>query len=464
MNSSLRRRLLLTLLGVVSVAWLAAALASYYKNQYEIEALFDAELNEFARILNSISGHELVEERLSREQILPAHTYLQVSGEPYSLDYQKKLAFQVWVDHENLALRSQSAPTQALSRISNGLTDELIDGRIWRIAALHHDELPIQIYVGEPRDVRDELGRDITLHMLLPLLVALPVLAMTIWYGVGYALRPLHRLATEMSRRDPNHLAPLDDSKVPQEARPLTQSLNHLLKRVQHAFDYEHRFTADVAHELRTPLAGIKIQAQVAQRGTPAERQTALAQVVRGVDAADRIVHQLLTLARLDPESDLSQHTPQAIAPIAADVLTDLAPHALAKRIDIILTATHIAEVRGSRDALAILLSNLVDNAIQHTPARGSVEVRIEQSHGEVLLSVSDSGPGVPATEYQKILRRFYRRPGNGSSGSGLGLSIVQRIADLHRAQLRLGRADLGGLHVELRFPAADAGAPRNHG
>ncbi len=457
MNPSLRRRLLATLLGVVSAAWLAAAMASYYKNQYEIEALFDAELSEFARVLSSISGHELVEERLYRDQILPAHTYIHVSGEPYTLDYQKKLAFQVWVDHGALALRSQSAPTQALSRINNGLTDELIEGRSWRIAALHHDELPIQVYVGEPLDVRERLGRDIAWHMMLPLLVALPALAVMIWYGVGHALRPLQRLAADMAQRDSDHLTPLDDREVPQEAQPLTRSLNHLFKRVQYAFDHERRFTADAAHELRTPLAGIKTQAQVAQRGTPAEQQVAFAQVVRGVDAADRIVHQLLTLARLDPESDLSQHPPQALAPIAAEVLADLAPRALAKRIDIALGGTHAGEVRGSRDALAIMLSNLIDNAIQHTPEQGSVLVNIEQNHGEVLLSVSDSGAGVPEAEYQIILQRFYRRQDNGTSGSGLGLSIVQRIAELHRAQLTLGRAGLGGLRVELRFPAANA-------
>ncbi len=455
MNPSLRRRLLLTLMFAVSVAWIVAALASYYDSQNEIEELFDAELAQSARVLLSMSGHELVEERIHGGETLPAHTYTEARGEPYSHKYEKMIAFQVWLDGDTLALRSDSAPATPLTQRQHGYADEVIDGQRWRIFAVHHDTLAIQVYVGEHYDVRGELAQDIVLRLLIPILITLPVLALLIWYGVSYAMQPLLKLASEVARCNPLHLDPLDDRQVPEEARPLTQSLNKLLARVQQVLVNERRFTADAAHELRTPLAGIKAQAQVAKEASDdAALRHALGKVAQGVDTASRMVQQLLTLARLDPETDLTHLAPVDLATITADTLADLANTALHKHIDLSLQATPPALVRGSADALAILITNLVDNAIRYTPAQGVVEVRVSEHDGTVALKIADSGPGIPAEEREHVMQRFYRAANATAPGSGLGLSIVYRIAELHRAQLNLSSSPHGGLQVEVIFSA----------
>jgi two-component system sensor histidine kinase QseC len=448
---SLRRRLLSRLLTLFLLTWALLAALSYFAARHEIEELFDAELAQSARVLLSLTHHEFQEEEGKNGQ----PSVIGAGAHPY----EEKIAFQVWRG-EALLLRSSNAPTQPMS-MSDEFGEEQIAGHVWRTVTLVDDTLGVRISVGERDDVRDELIFDILATTLLPVLLTLPLLAALIWSGVNRALAPLDRVGAEIARRTPQQLDPLATAPVPLEVRPLVEALNRLLARLEDALTSERRFTANAAHELRTPLAALKAQAQVAQRSaSDAERRHALEQIVRGTDRATRLIEQMLTLARLDPESVPVQHAPVDLVALAAEVVGELAPQALARRIELALAEAPSTTVAGDVALLAVLLRNLVENAIRYTPETGHVEVALHPAARAVELTVTDSGPGIPAAERERVFERFYRlNEGGRAAGSGLGLSIARRIADLHGAGIALDDAPGGGLRVRVRLPIAAAGA-----
>lgn len=460
-DTSIRRRLLVILLCAISAVWTFSATTYYLDSKHEIEALLDAELTQSAIVLLALSDHELMEERLATGPgtITLDDNFIRETNK-LERKYDKKLAFQVWLGDSTLAIRSTAAPRLHLSKTINGFSDEVIGNQSWRIFSIQHAKVPILVQVGERYDARGNLTAQIVRRMISPMIFTLPLLALMIWYGVGFAMRPLNRLARDVATRAPNHLEPVDSSHVPAEAQPLVLSLNTLLARLKKAFDSERRFTADAAHELRTPLAAIKAQAQVAQlTDVPQDRQRALRQVIYAVDNATRVAQQLLTLARVDPAAPLSSLQKIDLCHLAGTVIRELVPLALKKHIDISLAETCHGTVHGSHDALAILITNLVDNAINYTPENGMVVVGIMTKEDRVVLSVADNGPGIPAAERDKVFQRFYRGRDVTQPGSGLGLSIVQRIAELHNAHIALGESTLGGLQVEVIFPSASTAA-----
>jgi two-component system sensor histidine kinase QseC len=280
-----------------------------------------------------------------------------------------------------------------------------------------------------------------------------------LWLAIRGGLRPLLGLRTELARRDPDNLAPLDGTRAPREALPLIDQLNRLFERIRRSLERERRFTADAAHELRTPVAAIKAQAQVARlAGSDQARAHALDQVLAGADRAGRLVDQLLTLARLDAV-DLRSLAPHPLREIAAQVLADLAPDALSRGVTLELAEGTELQVRCEPGLIGVLLRNLVHNAVTHAPA-GTVHVTVRPEAGRALLSVTDAGPGIPHQERDKVLQRFHRLESAPPGGSGLGLSIVQRIAELHGATLNLGEGRNGhGLQVKITFPLVQSAA-----
>jgi two-component system sensor histidine kinase QseC len=261
-------------------------------------------------------------------------------------------------------------------------------------------------------------------------------------------------LARSIARREPGHLQRVDTTDTPREIEPLVTALNQLFERVEGSMEHERRFTADAAHELRTPLAALKIQAQVAlQSRDEAQRTHALEQVIHGVGRASRLVEQLLTLARIDHQTARGTFVEIALSPLAEETLATLEPLASARAITLQLQSETHTQIKGQADAIAVMLRNLTDNAIRYTPSGGTVELTIEGGDKGVQLSVADSGPGITEEERAKIFNRFYRLAGQNIEGSGLGLSIVQRIAELHRATITLQRSHLGGLEVRITFP-----------
>ncbi len=443
MKPSLRRRLLFLLSGTVLAAWLATAVFTYFDARKEIGEMLDAHLAQSAGLIAAQLEHELDDDRESTV--------------PRQYKHERKIAFQVWDRKGRLLLRSSSAPETRLQSRSEGYGDAEIDGKRWRIFSRWDESRHYLVQVGERYELRNELAESVASHLLHPLYFALPALALLIWLAVGAGLAPLAGIAREVAQRAPDNLAHLDAGNAPREISPLIAALNALFDRLRTSLEQERRFTADAAHELRTPLAAVKTQAQVALGATgEAERGRALANVVSGTDRAARLVEQLLVLARLDPQTALPPGQRVDLQALAQQGVAELAPAAAGKGVEAGLAPGEAAPVAGDAVLLAVLLRNLLDNAVRYTPPGGEVEVSVKPAAGGVSLAVVDSGPGIPEAERGKVFDRFHRVLGTGEEGSGLGLSIVRRIADLHRATVVLGEGPGGrGLRVEVTFPAA---------
>lgn len=266
-------------------------------------------------------------------------------------------------------------------------------------------------------------------------------------------MAPLRQIALAVARRSPENLKPMTEP-APAETRVLVDSLNKLFLRLEKTLEREKQFTADAAHELRTPLSGLKTQAQVALGARDAaERDHALRQLNEGVDRAAHLVQQLLTLARLEPSAATQESTPVNLADLAKQVCGELAPAAVAKMIDLSFLGEVSVLINGNQELLRVLFRNLIDNAIRYTPERGVIEVVVGQRAAGAEVTVTDSGPGIPQEERERVFDRFYRILGNKASGSGLGLSIVRRIVELHGGDIVLGEGRQGkGLRVVVRF------------
>jgi two-component system sensor histidine kinase QseC len=291
--------------------------------------------------------------------------------------------------------------------------------------------------------------------------VALPLLAGGIWLALGQGLAPLRELRAQLARRSASDLQPLDTARAPEEVEPLVAELNRLFARIGETVARERRLTADAAHELRTPLAVLSTQAQVARRATgDAQRNEALDALIAGAERAARLIEQMLTLARLEAGKPAEPVQRVALQEIAREALAEAAPRAVEKNVDVSLENGAPAEVQGHAALLAILLRNLVDNAVRYTPAGGRVRVSARALPEGAELEVADNGPGVASAELPRLGERFHRLAGAAETGSGLGLSIVLRIAELHGARVRFAPGLGGaGLSVSLRFPSP-AGRP----
>ncbi len=445
--SSIRRRLLFNLMLLFTVSWLAVTAATYYEARHEIEELFDAQLAQAAGIIADLVIPALETAELRK---------VELGKRIYGHKYEKHIGFQIWLG-EKRAFRSQNVPELNRSR-TTGFSDEEIDGETWRVFGFNIEGSDYRIYVGENYQARKELIRHITRDALLLLLWAIPLLAILGWLGIGHGLIPLIRITQEVSNRNPNQLDAIDSTRVPEEIQPLTQSLNALFDRLKEALDTERRFTADAAHELRTPLAGIKTQAQVSLRATDDDQRTqALENIVQGVDHGTHLVAQMLTLARLEPDAIDQDFQVMDLKEVAEKTVADLVPFAASNDTELGFTsdcpANKRCRIKAYAPGLSTLLRNLIDNAIRYTPAGGEVEVAIADKGKGFTLTITDNGPGIPESEHQRIFDRFYRPAGEKNYGCGLGLSIVKRIAQLHQSDVSLGTPSTGqGLRVSLVF------------
>jgi two-component system sensor histidine kinase QseC len=438
--ASLRRRLFALLATAVLLAWGATALFTYLDARREIGEMLDARL---------VQAAELVAVQVEHAE--------DIDGAPRQLREVADTLLQVWRDDGTLLLRSSDAPQERLGAQRDGHADARIGGERYRIYSRWDEAGRLNVRVGERHAVRAALAESVASHLLHPLYFAVPALGVLIWLSVGVGLAPLARFARELERRAPDRLEPLELDGTPREVLPLQAALNALFARLRVSLEHERRFTADAAHELRTPLAAIKTQAQVARAARDADqRERALGQVVSGADRAAHLVDQLLVLARLDPQTAPGERRRVGLAALARECVAVLAPEALRKGVDLGLDARDEGPVQGDATLLAILLRNLVDNAVRYTPPGGRADVEILRSGDEVSVRVTDTGPGIAAQVRDQVFERFYRVLGSGEAGSGLGLSIVRRIADLHRASITLDDAAGGrGLAVTVRFAAA---------
>ncbi|KTD73574.1 ATP-binding protein [Legionella tucsonensis] len=465
MKSSIRKFLLINLLLAITITTTLTAIGNYYLDQKDIQDHLDSLMAVSALSYQALLGDDLHQRPLAKIQealeTIPKKidTYYQkrfLNEEPPE-NYLNKFNFQVWTNGGKLLLHSSSAPKIPLTSEVDGFSDKKVSNQDWRVFTTYNDKAGIRTVLAERYDTRNELGHRIAQDDLYIMLLTFPLSGLLIWIIIGRGLDSLDKVAEEVANRAPTHLEPVDLHEVPEEIKPVIDELNKLFFRLKEGFEREKRFAADAAHELRTPLAALKTQAQVALHSNDIEEKNqALQKLIASVNRSTHIVQQLLTMSRLVPEAaHMDEKDEVNLSRLTREILAMLAPAAVEKQIDLEFESdAENLTIYGNSTALGILIRNLVDNSIRYCNEHGRIIVRLAKLQDEIMLEVSDNGPGIPAELQMRVFERFFRVLGNKSPGSGLGLAIVQQIAELHGGRLMLDTPKKGtGLIVRFFLP-----------
>jgi len=434
--TSIRRRLLVWLGIGLSVATAVGAWAVFIRARAEARELFDTQMKLMVAAFPG-AGFGGSQSRTG-EDALPGDV----------------VVVQIW-DRNGTRVYLSRPGRAAPQRSEIGFSTVRTRDGDWRVyTALVGDNV---VQVSQPTSIREELAAGIALRTMVPLLVLLPLLLVLIWITIGRGLKPIDDVAAAVARRSAGALDPLPEENLPREIRPLVGALNALLARLGQSLGRERAFIADAAHELRTPLTALHLQIQLAERAaTEAERANALARLRGGAERATRLVEQLLTLARSEPDAAERPFATLDLSALARDVVAEMAPIAESRHRDLGFSDGGAVLVHGDADALRMLLGNLVDNAIRYTHDGGSIDVATRSENGTPELVVADDGPGIPPSERERVFDRFYRGSTNETTGSGLGLAIVREVATRHGATIDVSTGLSGrGTSFRLRFPPA---------
>ncbi|MFA6965002.1 sensor histidine kinase N-terminal domain-containing protein [Bosea sp. (in: a-proteobacteria)] len=439
--TSLRARLFVILVATTGLIWLAATAWIYLGTKAELERVLDTRLQEAARMVSSL----VRDADASPSSAIAATPQVSTSD---SSGYERQLSCQIWSMGGRLVAASTAAPAERLAGHAAGFTDSVINGEQWRVYAIEDAAKGVRVLVGDRLGLRDRLVNDLVLGLVAPTFLMLPLFAGLIWISVGRGLSPLRGIARNLQQRAVDDLAPLQ-AKVIDEILPVTDALNGLFTRLDAARRHEREFTAFAAHELRTPLAGIRTQAQIAKAADTIEMRTAaLDHIMQGVDRTARLISQLLALARLESAAALNRREPVNLGQLLREIDREgQRPASISVEFD---AAIDGMTVEGDRDNLKLALRNLHENACGHSPPGGRVRwLRTE----DAVLAVDDEGPGVPADEMALVRQRFYRGRAARNAGSGLGLAIVDVALHNVRAELTLGTPPSGrGLRAAVSF------------
>lgn len=509
MNYSLRQRLLISLLSASMLIWGITAYISYKTTRTEVGELFDAELAQSGKVLlaflETLPKDESLEETWKPNQTETLNRYfpkklsyqldnenqdllldeendprfhmhnfneidtsdplshafdelLQAKDFDHKYKYERKIVFQLWNENGRLLRHSKNAPEQPFSKGIEGLSKTTIDGDLWHVFSVANASGEYIIQVGQKQEIRTELTEEISSQLVTQFLYGMPFLGVVIWLIVGHALRPLNRLEKQLAKREASFLKPLSTKKLPNEIVPVVNEMNNLFAQLEEALEHERQFTADASHELRTPLAGLLTQAQVALRATDdTVRTQALQRISQGVNRMTYMVQQLLTFSRIESSSSaFLAKTTLSLHHEIIQAITDLEPNAYKKRIQLeVIAEENEPSIIANDQLINILVKNIIDNAIKYTPAKGTVLITLTHNNSHLTFCVEDSGPGISPDQYEQSLKRFHRciETAGTAQGTGLGFSIVQRIASIHGATLTLGKSKLGGLKVTVLFP-----------
>ncbi|UNK49812.1 ATP-binding protein [Lysobacter sp. S4-A87] len=453
--------MLVSLIGTMSVVMAVAGYFSYRAGLQEAGEMFDAKLAHSARVLVSLVDQPL-DELVAHGPAEPLtinvwHGVAKGVGDdlvfPTGHAYETKLAFQVRDTSGRLLLRSDSGPDHALAPLQAGYRNVTIDGQNWRSFTLMAPS-GYWYQAGELSDIRSELAQDIAFGTLLPLLIALPVMALLVWFLVTWALRNVVNLSRQIEQREADNLAALDLQAVPKELLGVARAVNGLMQRLDSAMKRERRFTADVAHELRTPISALKVHADnVCEARDGAEREEAQRLMQRSVTRLNHLVSQMLSLSRVDEGAGLRANVPVDMDSLVSHQVIEHRSIAAKRGITIELHSVPL-QVAGDPIALDSLVRNVLDNAVRYTPEHGKVIVTVSPHESNARLEVEDSGPGIPPEARQRVFNRFHRELGTGVEGNGLGLAIVRSVLMLHRGRVELDASPgLGGLRVIAEIP-----------
>ncbi|WP_347556180.1 ATP-binding protein [Robbsia sp. KACC 23696] len=470
---SIRRVLLFWLLGIVMLGIVLAGVLIYRQAQAEANALFDYQLQQTAAAL-------------------PSEPFSSVLGN--NAASSDGVVIQIW-SRDGAQLYYSHPRSPLAPRAELGFSTEHTPSGDWRVySAIVGDNV---VQLAQPMAVRSLLAAETAWRTVWPLVVLLPVMGIAVWLSVGRGLRPLSRLARALEARKPEAVDPLPERNVSPEIRPVVQALNGLLQRLSVAFDTQKAFVADAAHELRTPLAALRIQTQLLERASDdVARREALTDLKHGVERATRLVEQLLLLARSDMAPSVGDagarnvgaRTDSAAAlppggsggsPVTGVIVGEagkgsgnpdlrvmvescvalLAPLAIDKGVDLGMGSAESVRIDGDADDWQVLIGNLLDNAVKYTPGGGRVDVSLGPCDGGAWLEIADTGPGISDADKTRVFDRFYRSPDATHAdnpvnprGSGLGLAIVKRIADRYAAEITLADRAPHGLTVRVQI------------
>jgi len=453
--SSLKGRVLLVLCITVTLCWIAAlSLLLVYTLRGQSDH-WDSKLQAIGtKILMAIPAGAKLKPSFSHG--------LQLRDESIQRDIN--LTFQVWTDRKELIVRAPDSPrVPLLPSFNDGFTSSTVNGERWRVFSVSDSTGEVSVQVAVRHSVLDQEIRHKVFALMGLTAILLTVVGLLMWFAVGKSLRPLTALESAVRSRRKFDLTPLPVAQLPTEIRPLVESFNHLLDQLDQAMQGERRFIGDAAHELRTPLSALQAQAQVALRAaTAADKDAALVKLLAVAERSTRLSDQLLDLARMDAGVHAPQKSLADLSELILHVSQEFDMQAQQQRRAIILALTP-CPIECDVDEIGILLRNLLDNALRYTPEGGRVKLscgyRTDGGRERVCLEVADDGPGVPEAEHEAIFRRFHRVASNGGRGSGIGLSLVAGIAQLHEAVIETGPGlDGKGFSVRVLFPLPKTG------
>ena len=446
---SLRSRLTWFATLTTLAAWLAGGVGAMVAAYTEAEKLYDEQLREVAQVVLSFATHEIEE---IRQDGRSDGVHLETAATLHA-----RYAYQIWSKGGELLLLSHAASRQPYAPLDRvGLLDRDIDGRPYCIYSLRSADGNMLIQVAEDESLRSLFRPKLGLWELGFFLVSIVLLLLLNRWVFGRAVHALDQSAQQLTDRSPHNLSPVQVDKPPRELEPLLNSVNVLFRRIERTLDAEKHFTASAAHELRTPLAAVRMQARAAACAhTPQAARAALDALVTCVDRASRMVDQLLTLARVDtlPPKAIA-FVPVRLDRVIEQVVRDLSHTLKARNVNVSLQLD-AATVPGMEFGVAALVRNLIDNAMQHASSGGQVLIATFVREADVVMTVEDAGPGIPESERTRVFERFYRMPDSETDGCGVGLAIVHTVADAHHAKVALDSVTRGGLRVTVIFPRA---------
>ncbi|TXI91824.1 MAG: HAMP domain-containing protein [Burkholderiaceae bacterium] len=450
--SSLQSQLISLLLALITVVWLVIIALVWRDASHEVDEILDSHLAQAASLLVVQQAQDLSEQERALDTPLLHH-------------YAPRVMFQVF--HEGrLSLRSANAPHTALIALTpntlTGYQTLRFQDDDWRVFLTQGAEQDVTVLVAEKQSARLDVLNAVMRSMAAPMLLALPLLALCIWWAVRRGLTPLVKLSQLLQSKPAGDLELIQIDHHTKELQALIDSLNQLLQANASLLVAEKSFTANAAHELRTPIAAIRMQAQVASQANEQEQQQALGNMLIACDRANRTIEQLLTLARLDQSTALQTETVD-LAELTRQIMSDLAVKSISKRQSISFDVKQ--DIEGAQDfstkanatLIGVLLRNLIDNAIRYCPESANIELSLYREHGTVVLQIADDGPGLSDQAMQKLGERFFRVLGTHESGSGLGWSIIKRIAEVSNITVHTSHSSAqGGLTVQLVFSEED--------
>jgi two-component system OmpR family sensor kinase len=438
---SIRANLVLWVVSALALGTVVVLAATYMLTRNEVGRLFDEELKQVALAVH------LREDWIEEGRVRIARPGFFLSVRAY--DERGRLYFQTALP---------SLPEDLPHTFEEGFARMDTAVGPWRIYT--HVTAEGIVQVGQPVATRDALARNLSISVLMPMLLLIPLLAVVVAWALKRGLKPLHETSRRVSDRDASRLDPLPAENVPPELRPLVEQINALLKRLEGSLDAQRRFLADAAHELRSPVAALSLQAQLAERAhSPAARTQAFEELAHGIERSRRLVQQLLDYARLEPGVQSDAFAQVDLAHIAREVVGRYAPRAEARDVDLGAEAPAAARVFGSASELRSLIENLVDNALRYAPPGSAVTVSVAQRDPLIELAVVDAGRGIPAAERERVFQRFYRGSASrgGTSGTGLGLAVAEALAARWGGEVTLANRPEGGARAEVALAAVRA-------